>query len=1209
MFGNMKVGLRLALGFTLVLVLMIAILGVSLRYAQESHDELDRIVNINNVRIHLANKMVDDARDTAITIRNLLLATQTVNTPSSESIQKGRDQLAEIQRGYLESATAIEPLITKDDADGFSLLRKLEISAATARQLQDQVIELVSAGQHQEAIDFMTGKAYPSVRQWIGDMDNFIHHNEARNTIRYAAAEETAHSALGAMFILGTVAIVLSVLIIISLNKSITRPLSLSVDAANRIASGDLAGEIPMAEKRGDEIGLLMQSLNKMVAALRENRDRLQRQDWLKTGIARLNDVMRGDQDLQTLAAKVISEVATYLEVQVGAIYVAQEGIGVSLALMGSYAYAKRKNLSNEFKPGEGLVGQAALEKKQILIQNVPEDYIKVTSGLGARTPRFICVSPFLYEDRVKGVIEVGSLSEMDDQQMEYLNQVMPALALAVESAEGRTRLAKSLEQSQSLTEDLRAQQEELRTTNEELEEQTCALKLSEEKLQVQQEELQVTNEELEEKNELLDRQKSDVEKARRDIEEQAKDLALASKYKSEFLANMSHELRTPLNSLLLLAQSLSANKGGNLTEDQVESANIIHGSGSDLLTLINEILDLSKIESGRMDLQLGTVRISDLADSVRSSFGHMAEGKGLSLEVVVGEDAPLEMTSDRKRIEQVIKNLISNAIKFTDSGSVTVSFTRPSPDTKLSKSDLATADCLAVSVKDTGIGITPANHKVIFEAFKQVDGGTDRKFGGTGLGLSISRELARFLGGEIQVKSELGKGSTFTLYLPVTVSDNGKDTQGHPPSKTTVVAPADFAAGRNAPRQSAVAEQIEDDRDKLQEGDRVILVIEDDPNFARLLFKKCHEKGVKCLAAPTGEAGLELAAKYQPAAIILDIRLPGMDGWAVLGTLKENTSTRHIPVHIVSVEAESIEAIRRGAIGHATKPLSQDTLEETFRRLEQVSDGKPGRVLLVEDNPVSRKVTAKLLGDGGDVTVDEVETGTQALEALRSGGYDCVVLDLGLPDMEGMDLLKKLEHEGVELPPVIVYTGRDLPSEEEIDLREYAESVIIKDVRSQERLLDEVSLFLHRVVSKMPEKQRKIILDLHDTDALLRDKKVLIVDDDMRTTFAMSRLLAERGMKTLKAENGEKALRLLDEHPDVDLVLMDIMMPVMDGYATMKRIRDQERFHGLPMIALTAKAMPEDREKCLAAGANDYLTKPVDQKRLVSMMRVWLYR
>jgi PAS domain S-box-containing protein len=930
----------------------------------------------------------------------------------------------------------------------------------------------------------------------------------------------------------------------------------------------------------------------------------VQRQAWLKAGVAKLIEVMIGDQDLTTLASNVISELSTYLDAQIGAVYLAGNGDGTTFSLVGSYAYRKRKDLSNVFKMGEGLVGQAALEKQQILVRNVPEDYIKITSGLGERIPKFICVTPFIREGRVKGVVEVGTLTEMTEQQMEYLSQAMSALAVAVESAEARTNLAKSLTESRSLTEQLQTQQEELRTANEELEEQTQALKASEGELRAQQEELQATNEELEDKNELLDRQKSDVEKARRGIEEQARELAKASKYKSEFLANMSHELRTPLNSLLLLARSLSENRTGNLTEEEVESARIIHSSGNDLLNLINEVLDLSKIEAGRMDLHLGTVRIYDLADSVRDSFGHMAEEKGIGLEVAAREDAPAEITNDRKRIEQVIRNLMSNAIKFTDSGSVTVTFARPSPGTNLSTSGLSADECLTVAVKDTGIGIALEKQRIIFEAFQQADGGTAREYGGTGLGLSISRELARLLGGEIQVESELGKGSTFTLYLPVAASSARK---GAPSETATVtVARVDQGAVRDAMGQGAAAMQIEDDRDNLKKGDRLILVIEDDPNFARVLRAKCHEKHFKCLAAPTGEAGLELADKHLPSAVLLDIRLPGMDGWAVLTALKEDTRTRHIPVHIVSAEETSTEAVRRGAIGQVTKPLAQEDLEEIFRRLDLASAGKPRRVLVVEDDAVTRRSTVQLIA-GSDVQVDEAETGGQALVALRSGHYDCVVLDLGLPDMDGPEVLDRLEREHIELPPTIVYTCRELTRAEEGALREHVASIVLKDVRSQERLLDEVSLFLHRVVGDMPERQREIIRRLHNSDAALTDKKVLIVDDDMRTTFAMSRFLSERGMKTLKAENGERALRLLEEQPDVAFVLMDIMMPGMDGYEAIRRIRAQERFRGLPIIALTAKAMPEDREKCLAAGANDYLSKPLDQNRLVSLMRVWL--
>ena len=1204
MFRNIKVGSRLGLGFGLMLVFMVAIIAVSLHQERTGYEKLNRIVKINNARLRLTNAMVDSAREANTGIRDIMLAKY-----GHEPENRIREEMArytETIKRYDASSEEVKKLIPESDVEGLALLSKLETSEAAALEMEKHVIELSMAGKLTEAINFIHEEASPSL-QWIKDMEDFMKYNEKLTVLRYNQSEESAQSARTVIFMLGLTALVLSLASVITLSLNVTGPLKTTVDAANHIASGDLTTDLSSVENRGDELGSLAKAFSKMVAALKHNRDSVQRQDWLKTGIARLNQVMSGDPELTVLASKVISEICTYLDAYVGTIYLAGNGGDATFSLVGSYAYRERKELPAVFKLGEGLIGQAALEKQQILVKNVPEDYIRISSGLGERIPRFICVTPFVNEGRVKGVVEIGILNEMSDQQMEYLQQAMAVLAVAVESAQGRTNLARSLEESQSLSEELQVQQEELKATNEELEAQTRSLQMSEEELKTQQEELQVTNEELEEKNELLDRQKRDVEKARKDLEKKAEDLAIASKYKSEFLANMSHELRTPLNSLLLLSQALFENKNGNLSSEQVESAGIIQSSGNDLLNLINEILDLSKIEAGRMSLQLGTVRTSDIAESVRASFGHMADKKGLKLEVSVHNDAPPELTSDRKRIEQIVRNLISNAIKFTDSGGVTVTFARPAPDANLSESGLSAGESLSIEVKDTGIGIAPENQKIIFEAFQQVDGGTARKYGGTGLGLSISREISRLLGGEIKLDSELGRGSVFTLYLPIKPPSARKAAPVNVTANTT----GDNRVGsavRNTKRQNAAAAQTADDRDNLKKEDKAILVIEDDPNFAKLLYKKCHEKNFKCLISQTGEAGLELAIEYLPSAVILDISLPGMNGWAVLDALKENTVTRHIPVHIASAEESSSESVRKGAVGHATKPLSQKDLEDAFRRLEQVSDGKPKRVLVVDDNAEIRRSTVKLISDDC-VKVDEVENGRQALESLRSGHYDCMVLDLGLPDMDGLKLLEQVELEGIKMPPVIVYTSRDLTIEEEMKLREHAEAVVIKDVRSQERLLDEVSLFLHLVVSKMPEKQRKIIRDLHSTDELLRDRKVLIVDDDMRTAFAMSRLLLDCGMKTLKAENGDKALRLLEENQDVDIVLMDIMMPVMDGYEAMKRIRSQERLRRLPIIVLTAKAMPEDREKCLAAGANDYLSKPVDQKRLLSMMRVWLCR
>lgn len=1201
MFSNMKVGARLMWASGLVIALMAAIIVVDLRQSQVTEFDLNRIINVNNLRIELANSIVDFAQDSAILVRSVIISRY--QSADNKRAREFKAALAENRKSYSAAAAKLEKLITPDDAKGLVVLNDLRASEASAFLLQDQVIALAMSGKPGEAAALMEGRAYPAVQHWVEDANLLVAHNVYRNTMRFKEINEAIDFSRVASIRLGALAVALCISMVFFLARSVTRPLKNLLKAANRIASGDLAVDLSAVEKRGDELGELMHAFSAMAARLRENRDSAGRADWLKSGIARLNQAMVGDPDPADLATKVISEISTYVGAQVGAVYLAQESDTASYALTGSYAYSRRKDQPEAFKAGEGLVGQAVLEKKQILVKNAPEDYFKVVSGLGGRVPRFICVSPCVYEGRVKGIVEVGSFNELNEMHLEYLDKAMPAIALAFEGAESRLKLAQSLEESQAQGEELQAQQEELKVANEALNEQAQALKASEEELKAQQEELQVTNEELEEKNNLLDRQNRDVETARLEIEEKAADLALVSKYKSEFLANMSHELRTPLNSLLLLAQSLKENKTGNLTAEQVESAKIIYGGGSDLLSLINEILDLSKIEAGRMELKTAPVRISELAEGAQASFGHMAEEKGLRLNVEVRADAPAEIMSDRKRVEQVIKNLVSNALKFTDKGSVSLSFFRPAPGADLLKSGLSSADCLAIEVRDTGIGISPSDQHRIFEAFQQVDGGTARRYGGTGLGLSISRELARLLGGEIKVHSEPGKGSAFTLYLPLAAP--APHAAG--PDETAAAVSRKAGEGGAAPQRPAAA-QPADDRAGLKRTDKTMLIIEDDPVFAGLLCEKCREKGFKCLLAATGEAGLELAVKHLPAAIILDIYLPGINGWAVLDRLKDNINTRHIPVHIVSGDENLAESARRGAVGHAVKPLSVKGLEDTICRLEEAAGGKEKRVLVVENVTEMRAEILELLG-GRDVKVDGAETGAEALKALRAGGYDCVVLDIGLPDIDGMELLKKLEAEGVRLPPVIIHTARELTREEEAAFRERAEAIVIKDVRSQERLLDEVSLFLHRMVSAMPEKQGKMIRDLHNTDQVLTGKKVLIVDDDMRTTFAMSRLLTEHGIKTLKAEDGEKGLKLLEENPDTDLVLMDVMMPVLDGYETMKRIRAQEKFRKLPIIVLTAKAMPEDREKCLAAGANDYLPKPVDQERLLSMMRVWICR
>ncbi len=1243
----MKLRTQLLLGFYVVFAVILLVVGISYQTTRSLLDSTALVEYVHEVMIK-AQKVQKLVVDMQARKRGFLITgKEAYLVPYEEAVQSYKEEFAKLRELVADNPRQIERVKEVE-----RLVHRWSQTVALPqieerRKLTRGEIELPEFIEKVQEEEGGGSQLFENVGT---ELNAFIGAQRAQLSRQEEEAETAAGRSIFTVILFATVGLILGIGVMLYVVRSTLRRVGGEPSAIAGVTEQIANGNLDIQIEGGTGIHA---SVARMLDALRANRDNTQRQDWLKTGITRLNEVMSGDPDLSTLASKVISEVTTYLDAQVGALYVINAECGMRnaeesgldsgpelrapvsalLRLVGSYAYTKRKNLSNVFKLGEGLVGQAALEKQQILVNNVPEDYIKVTSGLGERTPRFICVTPFLYEGRIKGVIEIGTLNQMTEKQMEYLVKAMPALALIVESAEGRTKLTKALQESRQFSEGLQAQQEELKAANEELEQQTQRLTGSEERLKTQQEELEVTNAELEEKNEMLEQQKREVEQANRVVEEKAAELATASKYKSEFLATMSHELRSPLNSLLLLAQSLAQNKDGNLTDDQVESAEVIYGSGTDLLNLINEILDLSKIEAGRVDLQFGTVRVSDLADSVRVSFGQMAEEKGLKLEVGVSGDAPDEITSDRKRVEQVIRNLVSNALKFTKEGSVTVTFgqlsfvnghwqddtgkiadlrlpTDQSPMTNdATKSPMTNDRRLSIAVKDTGIGIAAEKHKIVFEAFQQADGGTARKYGGTGLGLSISRGLANLLGGEIQVQSQEGKGSVFTLYLPVKLEEKRSEEIGD--RKRRREDSSAFRARHSAFERSELRTRtsIADDRENLEEGDKLILIIEDDSRFAKVLYDKCHERGFKCLAAPAGEAGLELAGKHLPDGIMLDIRLPGMDGWAVLGTLKDDIRTRHIPVHVVSVEEMRTESLRRGAIGHATKPLNQEELEQAFNKIEATAHEKTKRVLLVEDDDRIRRSVKQLIGDG-DVRVDEAATGEKAIKALRATRYGCLILDLGLPDMSGGELLKRVEAEGLKLPPIIIHTARELTEQEEMELREHAESIVIKDVRSQERLLDEVALFLHRVVSQMPEKKKQMIQNLHETDVLLKDKKVLVVDDDMRTTFALSRLLSERGMKALKAGNGEQALQVLDQEPDVDLILMDIMMPVMDGYEAIRRIRNSElATRKVPIIVLTAKAMPEDRQKCIEAGANDYLPKPVDQERLISMMRVWLYR
>ncbi|WP_395049216.1 response regulator, partial [Flavobacterium sp.] len=947
---------------------------------------------------------------------------------------------------------------------------------------------------------------------------------------------------------------------------------------ANNVASGDYTVSLtPRSDK-----DILGNALNKMTRSLHETTEANKKHNWLAVGQNQLNEKLSGDQSIEELASNAISFLCTYLNANIGTVYQLNDK-DKTLVLCGQYAFSSPENTKEKFALNEGLIGQAATEKKQISLTDITDEQIRITSSVLNTKPKHLIITPFLFEGKTVGVIEIGSITDFNETEKEFITISMNSIGISVNSAISRKQIQELLEETQVQTEELQTQQEELRQMNEELEEQTQNLKQ-------QQEELQMTNEELEEQTQSLEEKNKEVEASKNDIEQKTKQLEISSKYKSEFLANMSHELRTPLNSLLILSKDLSENRKKNLDAIQVESAEIIYKSGHDLLILINEVLDLSKIEAGKMSINIERVSLKIFTEDLIRNFKHHAEQKGLELTAKLDTELPEFIHTDSQRLSQILKNLISNAIKFTEKGSVSISINKYTESTVI------------ISIADTGIGIQEDKQMAIFEAFQQAEGGTSRKYGGTGLGLSISRELAKLLGAEIKLSSKINEGSSFSLIIPLEIYPEEETLSTNTVQESVLLKSTDEnrLLYLNYPT-------IEDDRNTITKDDKVILIIEDDLIFASILLKQAHTKGFKCLSASSGEDGLLLASKYKPTAIILDMGLPGINGHDVLFELKVNPSIRHIPVHIISANERSLNLIKEGAIEYLMKPISKKDLEEAYGKIEKFVNKKMKNLLIIEDNENSRKALRILIGNG-DVKCLEAGTGKEALAIYEQHDIDCIILDIGLPDMSGFDLIHKLEHvKGHNIPPIIIYTGKELTKEENKELEKYAETIIIKGIKSEERLLDETALFLHRTVSNLPESKQAIINNLYDKESVFHSKKILLVDDDERNVFALTKILQERGMEIIKAENGKVALEMLDIHPGIDMVLMDIMMPEMDGYEAMKRIRSQAKFKRMPIIALTAKAMKDDKQKCIDAGANDYIAKPIDVERMLSLMRVWL--
>jgi len=1015
-------------------------------------------------------------------------------------------------------------------------------------------------------------------------------------------------------------------------------PINRLTKTAERMASGDLTAKTEIATR--DEIGDLGVAFNTMVESLKKHQEKADLIAWRQTGRMELNAMLSGNHDLSELSRNIITFLAGYLDADIGAIYIKTGE--KRLQLMGSYAFSITKQLVNEFDVGDGLVGQAALEKKRILLTQIPEGYVSVRSAIGESQPKIIVIDPFVHDGEVIGVIELATLHSFSERKLAFLDTVLEDIALSVHGFMAHSQVRELLKQTQAQAEELQAREEELRDSNNLLERQTHDLKCSDqilrdsqaqleennEKLQAQQEELRLANEELEKNTadlrasrDMVESKNQHLEQAQLALEQKAEALAQSSQYKSEFLANMSHELRTPLNSLLILAKLLSDNKQGNLTKKQVEFSQTIHDSGNDLLTLINNILDLSKIESGNVAVHVEPVYLNDFTNRLEKSFRPLAENKEISFRIE-SDNAPDQWLSDGQKLDQIVKNLLSNAIKFTQQGEVVLRIAPVAPDVQLMSSELTPETALAISVSDSGIGISKEKHTAIFEAFQQADGTTSRKYGGTGLGLSISLELARLLGGEIQIESEPGQGSTFTLYIPRALAEKMPDEIDRPQKteqqrdklesnlrvKTENAKPEITPQHPSTPHASP-SSVVPDDRHNLKSGDRSLLIIEDDVRFAAILVDMAREHGFKVLVAEDGETGLHFADYYQPSGIVLDLGLPSMDGWQVMQSLKDGANTRHIPVHVMSANDSTLDAMKNGAVGFLTKPVSMANMEQAFGRIEAVIDRPVKRLLLVEDDVAQLKSICELIGVG-DVELVSATSGAAAQKLLTKEVFDCIVLDLGLSDMSGAELLETLRsQESLRQIPVVVYTGKELKPKEQAILERYAQSIVIKDAVSPERLLDDTALFLHRVESSLPEDRRRMIRMLHDNELVFAERKVLIADDDMRNVFALSAALQEKNMQVLVAKNGVEALAKLERNPDTAIVLMDIMMPEMDGYEAMRKIREQRCFSELPIIALTAKAMRGDRAQCIEAGASDYLAKPLIIEKLLSMMRVWLHR
>ncbi|MEK3784284.1 response regulator [Paenibacillus sp. FSL R5-0810] len=1218
----MKLRSKLIIGFSTLLALMLVLTLIGYDRVSYMKSQMDTIYDERYDKVRTSSALRGEVNDMARLLTNAVISNdQGTFSVSRQQIETMTEEAFE----YFKSISG-----TVNTAEEQQLLTRIDKALNDYIVYQNKTLDLLSKGSSAEANTLRNTTGQTVQEEALSSLNELSAYQNMKISDDIAAARAAYNRSVQIFIYIMAGGLLIGLLVIAWILPSITRGINVVSMMLKSFGEGRLKAIRRIKVTSKDEFGDVARVFKELSDDILEKQQieqsylqAQQDQSWINSNMAKMTELLQGIHSLEEVGQRFISEFTPVLGAHYGAIYIRQEDKHPNrLEMKGSYAYEGDGEPKDAFMVGEGLVGQAALDKKPILLNSPPESYINIQSAWGAAKPSSIMIYPLLFEGEVLGVVELASFEERTVLQEQLMSQLSESLGIILNNIMGRLRVEQLLRESQAMTEELQVQseelqtqQEELRRTNENLEEQTQALKRSEDLLQRQQEELEHYNTELVAKTRALEEQVQqveeknyEIEKAREQLEKQAQQLATTTKYKSEFMANMSHELRTPLNSLLILSQLLTENKEGNLSEKQIEYAQTIYMSGSDLLKMIDEILDLSKVDAGKMEINYEEVQLPEIETFVEQNFAAVAARKQIDLHVRFGERIPESIVTDGHRLKQILRNLLSNAFKFTTSGSVELKVELAEKD-QLPPNLIADADYIAFSVQDTGIGIPADKQDLIFEAFQQVDGTTSRKYGGTGLGLSISRELSRLLGGGIVLESAEGQGSCFTLFLPTRLPEAISRSKGEAaasieaPTTELVMPKAKLVAKEVRP-----AVQVDDDRTNLGPTDKVLLIIEDDIKFANILLDMARGRGFKGLVALQGDIGLQMAKSYKPDAIILDIQLPVIDGWSVLGELKSSAETRHIPVHVISVVDEVKQGLMMGAIAYLKKPSSREALENAFTHIESYTEKSMKHLLIVEDNDVQRNSIIELIGHD-DVSITAVSTGAEALSELRKKRYDCMVLDLMLTDMTGFELLDQIrDDEDLTDLPIIIYTGKDLDSKEELQLRKYAESIIIKDVKSPERLLDETTLFLHRVEADLPEDKRKILQKLHNKEELFEGKKILLVDDDIRNVFALSSVLEGYNMDVTFAENGREAIELLQENPDYDLVLMDMMMPEMDGYEAMRRLREMPVFEKLPIIALTAKAMKEDRAKCIEAGASDYMKKPIQTEQLLSLMRVWLY-